>query len=278
MRLVPDGLKNSKTKTYLLLIESANVTYRFAAHYKDIVFLAETYNASSSFQLSNLNFRCDGRPDNGEIRGIANANFILDAKFGFLDQAKVTLYVVDYTDTTLYHVLFKGFVDNISWVSSNSYIMQILGLANVFNQTVGRTVEVNCNYKKLGDNACGVVLDDFKESYIVTSVTDKSNFTDSNQNEQDNYFAYGGYVTFLSGNNIGVSREIVASLTTGEFTTLTPFPYVITVSDTFDAFPGCQRSFNYCKTIFSNGLRFGGVGYLAPTQDELNLIYEEVSV
>ena len=65
-----------------------------------------------------------------------------------------------------------------------------------------------------------------------------------------------GRVVMTSGLNATFSRA-VRSWTAGTFGLMMPFPYPLTAGDTFDAYPGCDKSTVNC-TAFANILNFGG--------------------
>lgn len=75
------------------------------------------------------------------------------------------------------------------------------------------------------------------------------------------YFTYG-LVTFVSGKNIGISREVKSFATTtvdgaiftgpGLFEVFEAFPFDIVVGDFYEAFAGCDKSLVLCRTKFDN--------------------------
>lgn len=70
-----------------------------------------------------------------------------------------------------------------------------------------------------------------------------------------------GVVTFTSGLNTGVSRT-VRTYTPGTITMMSPFPNAPSVSDTFNARPGCDKSQATCSGKFSNLANFRGFPYV----------------
>lgn len=69
-----------------------------------------------------------------------------------------------------------------------------------------------------------------------------------------------GKLTMTSGLNSGFSRTIsqCAAGTTSIFNLLNPFPFTIAPGDTFNIFPGCDKSASSCA-LFGNSVNFGGM-------------------
>lgn len=70
-----------------------------------------------------------------------------------------------------------------------------------------------------------------------------------------------GRVVMTSGNNSGFSRTVSAYDASGVFTLLNPLPYDVDVGDTFDAYPGCDKTQATC-VLFGNKPNFGGQPYI----------------
>lgn len=77
-----------------------------------------------------------------------------------------------------------------------------------------------------------------------------------------------GSVTFTSGTNNGISRS-VRVYTPGSPAVLllmTPLPNAPATSDTFNAYPGCDKTQATCTNKFSNMVNFGGEPYIPPPE------------
>jgi hypothetical protein len=75
------------------------------------------------------------------------------------------------------------------------------------------------------------------------------------------YFDFGK-ITFTSGLNNGLSREIKAYLPT-QITLYLPLPYVAAIGDTYTIVAGCDKSFATCRDRFNNVVNFRGEPYVS---------------
>jgi hypothetical protein len=83
------------------------------------------------------------------------------------------------------------------------------------------------------------------EAYIkegtITGVTSNQVFADSSRTESDDEFTFG-WITWVTGNNAGLTMGIKRSLNTGgAFTLLFPMPFDVQVGDTYRATRGCNK-------------------------------------
>lgn len=68
-----------------------------------------------------------------------------------------------------------------------------------------------------------------------------------------------GIITFDTGLNVGISREIMTwTQATRTITLLFPFPFSISNGDVFRIYPGCDKRLDTCRTKFNNRLNFRG--------------------
>lgn len=94
------------------------------------------------------------------------------------------------------------------------------------------------------------------DSYIKEGVYDASAVTNrvpDRPTETDNFIF--GLVTYTSGQNTGLSREVKTD-TDGDITTALPFPFTPADGDTFEVYAGCKKRVEDCKTFSTeNGTR-----------------------
>lgn len=134
--------------------------------------------------------------------------------------------------------------------------VELRGLAQRLQQPVGEASTKTCR-NRLGDARCKVDLIGFTHSVAVTSVTSRAQFTASGATQASDTFGEG-IVTWLTGNNAGVSQK-VRTFAGGVFTLVLPMVLDVQVGDTFSAVAGCRkRLMEDCKTKFSNVPNFRG--------------------
>lgn len=77
-----------------------------------------------------------------------------------------------------------------------------------------------------------------------------------------------GEVRVTCGNNNGIRRTILEA-EDGLITVAVPFPNEMEVGDTYDYYPGCDKTPETCRDRFDNLSNFFGFCYLPPTEEAL---------
>lgn len=100
----------------------------------------------------------------------------------------------------------------------------------------------------------------------VTGVTSKRVFADTGRSEATGFFL-GGLLTWLTGNNAGLSME-VKQFTSGAdtFELIFPMRNTIQVGDTYSVYRGCDKSWATCKNTFDNIFNFRGEPFVPQEQ------------
>lgn len=105
--------------------------------------------------------------------------------------------------------------------------------------------------------------------FTVVTVTDRRLFeisVNAARLASDGTFFDGGLLTFSTGNNVDVSREIGVftpnSSNDGTVRLYLRMPYVIQVGDTGVLYPGCDKNLSTCKARFSNVVNFRGFPHI----------------
>lgn len=74
-----------------------------------------------------------------------------------------------------------------------------------------------------------------------------------------------GTITFESGANVGVSRTVQTSTTSG-LTLARPLDYLPTAGDSFVVYKGCDKSMATCQARFNNLANFRGFPFVPPPE------------
>lgn len=236
----------------------------------DVVYDSVTYQASVSYTPTTIDGTANLSVNNAETGGFLTVTGISkdDIVAGLYDGATVYFLLVDYSDNSLVRHLGKGYLGEAE-IKENSYSIEYRSLTQKLQQTIGRYYTAECN-ATLGDSRCGVNLASFTDSGTVTSVTSNQVFADSSLigTQADDYYNYG-LITFTSGLNDGISREVKDyDDATGQITTFMPFPYAVAVSDTFDVYAGCDKRKATCRDKFDNVINFRGFDMI-PGRDQI---------
>lgn len=124
-----------------------------------------------------------------------------------------------------------------------------------------RTTIPTCNHT-LFDPGCTLN----KAAYMLNGVVSAGAWTtaafDSSRLDADDYFDLG-WIVWTSGANNGLVRTVKSFKNAGGAFTLTyPLPNVPAAGDTFDVYPGCDKTLGTCTAKFGNQLNFGGFPYV----------------
>lgn len=240
---------------------------------------AGEYIASANVTASRLRSTADFAVDNMDVTGATEdeqqtspPSVTLDVSVreiegGFYQGATVYLYLVNWaaagTDAVLWR---KGFLGEISRDSDGKYSAEFRGMVQLLQQVFVRTYGERCEVNQFGDHECKVVVSDYERSGVVTAVQNRRRFSstiDASVGEGVGGWFSLGEVTFTSGDNAGVTREIRSDDegdVFGNLTTWDTFPFDIQVGDDFTIRPGCDRLWSTCTEKYSNGNNFRGYG------------------
>lgn len=112
----------------------------------------------------------------------------------------------------------------------------------------------------LFDAGCTLAKASFAAAGTAAAGTSSSAIETSSLAQAAGYFTFGT-ITFTSGLNAGVSATIKAHALTSGVATLTlmaPLQSAPAVGDTFNAYPGCNKTQATCSGAFNNLLNFRG--------------------
>jgi uncharacterized phage protein (TIGR02218 family) len=263
-----------------LVIRKDGQKFGFTNHDKDLWYKESNlpyfkYEASSGFMPSALSTESGLSVDDIELECVLRSDAITQADLlaGLWDRAEVFLYQVDYSlatngiylDETERNLLRRGWLGEVK-LGTNSFVVELRGLTQSLNQQIGQKYGPSCR-ATFGDSRCRLNLESFKASGSITALVDaKRIFTDSTRIEAENYFA-NGYLSFSSGPNAGVSRE-VQQFADGMITCELPFPFSAEVGDTYDIYRGCDKRLETCRDAYNNVVNFRGEPFI-PIVDKL---------
>ncbi len=107
---------------------------------------------------------------------------------------------------------------------------------------------------------------------LTVTVTGQADAFDASALGSDEWFK-AGHLKWASGLNSGISMEVKSwDKTTKEIVLFLEMPFDITVGDTFDIYPGCQkRILDDCRDKFSNVENFRGEPNVPGTDQMLRI-------
>lgn len=198
-----------------------------------------------------------------------------DVIAGRFDMAEVRVFQVNYEDLSMGRMWLKrGWVGQVS-VQDQVYTAEIRGMAQMLQIQALELYSPGCRYD-LGSARCTFnLLGNMPDSTpatvtgVVTAVIDNGLFIDTARTETvDNIFSYG-LLTWTSGLNTGLSKEVEEyTYIPSSISLADKMPFTIQVGDAYRVYKGCDKALNTCKVKFNNVINFGGFPHL-PGEDRL---------
>ncbi|OFX14028.1 MAG: hypothetical protein A2V59_06535, partial [Armatimonadetes bacterium RBG_19FT_COMBO_69_19] len=252
----------------------------FTTHDRDLTFSGTTYEALSAVEATALRQELGTGIDNLDVFGLLQSDAVAETDLlaGRYDGADITLMLVNWDSLSDGAVtLLKGTLGEIT-IQDGKYTAEVRSQMQRLAQQIGDLTSPTCRVKALGDSQCapgGLFADakditDYQFARTVTDVDSDRQFTFGASAEASGYFDYGK-VTFTSGLNNGLSREIkVHTLVGGEalLKMQEAFPFTVQVGDTATLEAGCNRTFDICKSRFANVINMRAEPYV-PGTDKL---------
>ena len=249
----------------------------FTDHDEPILFDGITFEALAGFQSSAAEAKLGLNVDTQEIVGALSSDMITeeDLLAGRYDNAKVEIWLVNWSNVTEREYLRQGFLGEIAR-EDNRFTAEFRSLTNLLDQTQGRRFMSLCD-AVLGDTRCAVSLSASQyfangtisatRSRLIYQASGLSGYT-------DNWFARGRLL-WTSGKNINLAVELSSNRAESGGTTIQlwkPMPFDVIVGDTFKVTAGCDKSFATCKSKFSNHLNFRGFPHVPGNDFSLSYV------
>ena len=185
----------------------------------------------------------------GRYRDATITEYLVDARVPWLDEFS--------TDT------WK--IVEVRWTGA-MWEAEIADLSRSLRQNVGQVISRVCRHV-LGDARCQVNVAALTVTGTISAIdTQRQKFQTDLTTETDEYWKYG-LLDWQTGSNAGFTFVVQKSeKTNGVFYLPFKTPFDIAVSDTFDVYPGCDKTMQHCGfkadiggvKIFDNIVNFGG--------------------
>lgn len=238
----------------------------YTDHDLDLTVGGVTYVSAAGYAPSAVERTSDMSADNQQVVGIIDTDNLDagDLLNGAYDGARVELFMVDWSTETMVAKLLVGHFGSVR-VEDNSYSVDLHSIEAELAKPIGRTFSLRCD-AELGDTRCGYALTN--DTGAIDSITTQRRvFVDASLAKADGYYD-GGKLEWTSGANAGriadVKRYIAATDTVELYE---PMPDDFAVSDAFDIWRGCDKTFETCRDTFSNEINFQGFPYIPGISD-----------
>lgn len=239
----------------------------FTDHDQDIEYDALSYIASSGLTSSAIASQSSLAVDNLDIEGILHADMISESDIlaGLYDYAEVETFILNYTDISQGRLQLRyGWLGEIQ-LDRGQFVAELRGLTQKLAQHVGELYSPICR-TQLGDARCGVDVSAYQVTGSVSALSGNG-VIDVSRTEETSFFN-GGMLTFTSGKNQQLVREVKFFFAGGEMQMALPFPYEIEVGDTYELIPGCNKTITTCIARYDNAINFRGEPHV-PGVDQL---------
>lgn len=244
--------------------------FRFTDHDRPVSFMGQTFSPCDSLAGSAAELAAFiGQVGSQELAGIVADDGISeeDLHAGRFDGATVEVWLVPWSQGggTIPRRLFYGTVEGVSH-GQHGFTAEVLTPgAKLQQRALLDHYTVACRWP-LGDPAtCGVALGPLTVAGTAThlsavaagNLAHKRIFRDSARAEAAGHFDLG-LLTWTSGANAGVAREVKSFAADGTFVLWEPCPKAVQIGDAYTVYPGCDKTEATCKGKFANFDRYGG--------------------
>ena len=247
-------------------ISTNNTDIRLTEHDENLEIDNATYNAGHGVNFGPI-YRSSNRStasieiaDNSVIREQA----LVNAQY---DGTEVEIFLTNYEDASQKKItLFVGMVSDIA-IENNKLKISIEGAQNILYGRVGTLFSPHCR-AQFCDSNCKLDSKKFTFQSSVGKVLDHLTLEDVKLPHAECYYKHG-VVTFLNGNNRGVSVK-VRSHRCYMIRLARSTPYPILPGDEYSIIAGCDKNFLTCNRKFNNTSNFRG----EPHVPDLTSIYQ----
>lgn len=236
----------------------------FTDHDRDLVIGAVTYQAASGFTPTAVASASVLGVDNLDVEGMLSSGAIEEADLmaGLYDHAEISVFQVNYTDVSMGSLpLRTGWLGEVR-MQGGRFVAEVRGLTQRLSQHIGTLYSPSCR-AGFGDARCTINVAALTVTGSITGVTSRAILRDTARTEEGGTYSYGT-LSFTSGANTGLSMEVKIYVP-GEFTLFLPFPYEVTVGDTYTVTQGCDKTFETCTQRFDNAVNFRGEPHVPGT-------------
>ncbi len=273
MRSLPDVMRErleggAATLCLCWIVTRADgVRLGFTDHDRDLEIDGVTCRAASGFTASEAETSLGLAVANSEVAGALSSADLReeDLAAGLYDDARIAVWLVDWTNPQVRHLLRTGSIGRITRGTLH-FEAELRGLAHYLDQPRGRVYGYGCD-AEVGDARCGVDLSDVRWTGggTVQAVEGATAFlVDGLEDHAGGWFVHGR-LTWVSGANAGDVARVLAHRVDadGVRLELVASPRrAVAAGDAFTVSAGCDRQFETCRLRFGNAVNFRGFPHM----------------
>jgi uncharacterized phage protein (TIGR02218 family) len=273
MRAIPPALQAKLDAGVTTLCRSWVVTRRdgdvrgFTDHDEDVVLAGVTCRAGTGISgtqaLEQLGLAVQGSELSGALADDELSEADLAA--GRYDAAGIAMYVVDWSEPSLFVLMSKGALGEVRR-EGIAFTAELRSIAHRLAEDVGRLYTATCA-ADLGDARCTIDLTNpaLHGSGAVTALDGSAIFRASGLEAFADGWFKAGKLTFTSGGNNALALEVKAHRVEADGVRVElwqQMPEPIGVGDTFTVTAGCDKRFPTCRDRFANTVNFRGFPHI----------------
>lgn len=239
----------------------------FTDHDQTLSFDGLDFEPESGFTPSAIEAGTGLAADTHEVAGALSSERITEADIarGLYDRAEVTLYLVDWSDTSSRIIQSRGLIGELR-NGETAFEAEITGLSDLLSQPVGRAYQHSCACR-LGDAKCGIDLNapELAVAGTVVSVDGAARFTVSGLVAFNDHWFTGGVLRWTTGSNVAMESQVKAHLGAGPEAILELWlspVFDVALGDGFTISAGCDKTAGTCETKFDNLLNYRGFPHM----------------
>lgn len=181
-----------------------------------------------------------------------------DLNSGVYTDAQITIEYVNWADPQNgFMIIFAGVFGENTNTDEGELTFEIQGKFTRNRQMLINVYQPSCR-ADLGDSLCLFDIGAERREFTIDTVISQSVFQTTQLTQDDDFWKLG-VVRFITGNNAGVSIEVMASKTAdGEISMFLPAPLTMQAGDTGEIWPGCDKTLLTCRNRFDNVINFRG--------------------
>jgi uncharacterized phage protein (TIGR02218 family) len=249
------------------------VTLGFTDHDNDLTFDGILFRADSGLTGQALQQTTGLAVDNGEAVGALRSDAVTEADLvaGRYDSAEVRAWLVNWSDVSQRHLLFRGTIGEVQ-TGGGGFRAELRGLTEALGQPMGKMYQRHCN-ARLGDAACGVDLtnpDYAAEAVVVAAEGGQVLLLSGLAGYGADWFARG-QLDVLEGAAAGLSAMIKSDGQDGPDRSIALWQELrapVAPGDRVRVRAGCDKRAETCKAKFANFTQFRGFPHI-PGEDWL---------
>ncbi len=273
MRDLPDAMRlrlEEGCATFCLcwiVTRSDGVRMGFTDHDRDLEIGGVVCRAASGFTASEAETSLGLAVANSEVAGALSSADLReeDLAAGLYDDARIEVWLVDWSDPASRHLLRAGSIGRITRGEVH-FEAELRGLAHYLDQPRGRVYGYGCD-AELGDARCRLDISDPRWTgggAVISADGTASILVSGLEGYADGWFRHGR-LTWVGGANAGDVARVLSHRAAdgGTRLELVASPRrPVAAGDAFTVTAGCDGQFETCRTRFGNAVNFRGFPHM----------------